>query len=720
MVIKPNVEKGAPGVPRCGVALAREDNSVVSGEVSNCDQPQKHSTNWKEPWRERPLYAQGGRQPPVERLGDGHHAVDGESGRFSNAQRKLHIFFSFNLQRTHEPCKANQNHAHSHTYDEQTNFANQPMAALNNTKPAALPPITLLGGFLGSGKTTTLKHILENRAGLRVAVLVNDAAEVNVDAENIRNSTIDSGDGVEMVQLENGCVCCSSAGDLTPALMALLKKGSSHSFDHVVIELSGISDPNNVEQALETDGFTVARKVALVDSSSFPQLYHSAEVVHEREDLTGHNHDEGDGHTCMLDMNIIQLLLAQIETADVVLANKCDVATKDEVQTTVNACRVLNSDASIVPTKFGDATLYDVLPTASIVEAAGSASGVQTTHELMVNGLNCGGCGGALKTALMAVEGVTQVTAETKSDTGKHPNKVVVEGTCSAKALHMAIVQLDRGRKKFTLAEKGAGSEDYKEVSCSSEARTSVPNSADQLGFQTHVFRARRPFSMKRLCEIFDRWPLPIKQLNLWKDGKFLTPDVPEDKDSTFVGVFRSKGTCWVDVDHRIAGTWSHAGRQLRFTNEGFSWWAVLPDEVMQKCLPKKEQYAAEKAHFQGEFGDRRQEVVFIGTNIDTKAIDAALESCLLTDNEMQEYRTKFAKEEKMIQASKKTPRFPVGTKVECHRCEGKFVAGTVVAHFYREPGWPSMNWAPYQIELDDGGLIFAPADVDQCIRKVK
>ena len=127
------------------------------------------------------------------------------------------------------------------------------------------PPTTLLGGFLGAGKTTTLTHLLTNREGLRVAVLVNDVAAVNVDAMALRRSTIEGGDGVEMVQLENGCVCCSAAGELAPAVEALLASGDP--FDHVVIELSGVADPANVQTSLGLSDVAVDRKVALVDTT---------------------------------------------------------------------------------------------------------------------------------------------------------------------------------------------------------------------------------------------------------------------------------------------------------------------------------------------------------------------------------------------------------------------------------------------------------------------
>ena len=210
------------------------------------------------------------------------------------------------------------------------------------------PPTTLLGGFLGAGKTTTLTHLLTNREGLRVAVLVNDVAAVNVDAMALRRSTIEGGDGVEMVQLENGCVCCSAAGELAPAVEALLASGDP--FDHVVIELSGVADPANVQASLGLSDVAVDRKVALVDASTFPELFGSIQTAGEREDLTGlGDHDDHDGpqHTCMVDRPVVELLLQQIETADVILANKVDLATEEELRLTLRACRALNEKAMI-------------------------------------------------------------------------------------------------------------------------------------------------------------------------------------------------------------------------------------------------------------------------------------------------------------------------------------------------------------------------------------
>ena len=504
----------------------------------------------------------------------------------------------------------------------------------------ARPPMTLLGGFLGAGKTATLTHLLLNREGLRIAVLVNDVAAVNVDAMALRRSTVEGGDGVEMVQLENGCVCCSAAGDLAPAVEALLARNDP--FDHVVIELSGVADPANVQASLGLGGVSVDRKVALVDASSFPELFGSIQSAGEREDLTGSTHVHGDDtpqHSCMVDRPVIELLLQQIETADVILANKVDLATEEELRLTLRACRALNEKAVILSTSFGDATLDDVLPERAVATAAVAtalATAAESEFELMLNGINCGGCGKALSKALLAVEGVTDVLAENKADTGVHPNKVLVKASCAETTVREAIATLDAGRGKFTIVKLGsdfsggalAGAEATAcdEPSCGPPAP--VPNSAAMLGFKTFVYRARLPFNQQRLYGLLRSWSLRDKVLDLADveagDVLAAAPSPSPGQDLTFAGVLRSKGTAWIDVEPRMAAAWSHAGRHLRFNNGGV-WWATLPEAVMKQCLPKPKAFAAEHANFDGEFGDRRQELVFIGTRLGIAWSDSRL-----------------------------------------------------------------------------------------------
>ena len=595
--------------------------------------------------------------------------------------------------------------------------------AVKTTAPAR-PPMTLLGGFLGAGKTTALTHLLSNREGLRIAVLVNDVAEVNVDAMSLRRTN--AGDGIEMVQLENGCVCCSAAGDLVPAIAKLLERNEP--FDHVVIEMSGVADPKNVQRSLGLGGMPVDRKVALVDATLFPELYGSVQKAGEREDLTGsHAHDDAEPHTCVVERPVVELLLQQVESADVILANKSDLASDEELRATLNACRVLNERAAILSTTFGDAALWDVLPRHAAAAAAPDTSAdavapTESVHHLMLNGINCGGCGSAVTKALMAIDGVCEVVAQSKKDTGRHPNEVVVSGAFTVEAVRQALAKLDAGRGKYTIVEPDAPPEEYRELACS-PARPQVPNSADELGFMTHVFRARRPFNEARLLELCGSWPLPSKQMCIEAFGGPRAVEAAQGKGATssvagapFAGVLRSKGTAWLDGSPREPVAWSHAGRHFQLSYHGV-WWATLPEPVMRQCLPQPDAFEAERALFEGADGDRRQELVFIGTKLNEAALTAALEGCLCTDEEMSEYRSRW------LDAYAEPPpfRFEIGARVECFgeddEANLEWSRGTVVAHHYREPDWPLEAWAPYQILLDEGELIFAPMDDDSCIR---
>ena len=205
-------------------------------------------------------------------------------------------------------------------------------------------PVTVLSGFLGSGKTTLLNHILRNREGKRVAVIVNDMSEVNIDAELVRSGGAELSHTEErMVEMTNGCICCTLREDLLLEVGKLAREGR---FDHLLIESTGVSEPMPVA---ETFTFTdeqgrslgdvaeIDTMVTVVDAFNFLQNYLTDESLADRGEVAG----EGD------ERSIVDLLTDQIEFADVVLLNKTDLVSAEEKHAVHGMIRALNPGAII-------------------------------------------------------------------------------------------------------------------------------------------------------------------------------------------------------------------------------------------------------------------------------------------------------------------------------------------------------------------------------------
>lgn len=221
-------------------------------------------------------------------------------------------------------------------------------------------PVTVLSGFLGSGKTTLLNHILHNKKGLKVAVIVNDMGEVNIDAQMIArdNNLIQSDE--KLVELSNGCVCCEIREDLIENIHELAQSGK---YDYLVIESSGISDPGPIAQTLDfvsPDGKIDIPKyarldtlVTVVDALNFFRNFGTDENVFDRG-LTENNED---------DRPIVNLLIDQIEFANVILLNKIDAIDKETQSRIESFLHKLNPNAHIIPTKFSEIDLAEILNT---------------------------------------------------------------------------------------------------------------------------------------------------------------------------------------------------------------------------------------------------------------------------------------------------------------------------------------------------------------------
>lgn len=231
-------------------------------------------------------------------------------------------------------------------------------------------PVTVLSGFLGAGKTTLLNHVLNNRQGLKVAVIVNDMSEVNIDAELVREGGANlSRTDEALVEMSNGCICCTLREDLLKEVRKLAAEGR---FDYLLIESTGISEPLPVASTFDfrdEDGNClgdVARldtMVTVVDAAHLLKDYASTDFLADRGLALGDDDERP----------LVNLLVEQIEFADVIVLNKVDIATPEQIEAARSILRALNAGARIIETTEGRADLSEILGTGRFnIEAAQS------------------------------------------------------------------------------------------------------------------------------------------------------------------------------------------------------------------------------------------------------------------------------------------------------------------------------------------------------------
>lgn len=377
----------------------------------------------------------------------------------------------------------------------------------NPAKSAPSLPVTIISGFSGAGKTALLNHLINNANGLRVGVIMNDMG-----AMQLKNGSLKRGASAvtaarsELIELNNGCICCTLRDEFVAHIAALARKGE---LDMLLVEATAISEPLPIALCFEQPepGGQLLGDVAHLDTLvTVVDAHHFLDDWDEAAPLRalGVALDESDGRT------VADLLAEQVEVANVIVVNKSDLVSAENLERLCSILRNLNPEAEIVTTMFGVVSLDSML-----------------LAELF-----------------------------------------------------------DPTRLSNVLPREN----------------TSI---ADEFGVSSFVYRARRPFHPERLWEVLhSEWP----------------------------GVLRSKGLFWLASRMSESGFWSQAGPVCSAEGAG-RWWATVPETDWPEDEDLRGSIAGE---FKGPFGDRRQELVVVGIDMDRAALRGRLDECLLDDEEMK------------------------------------------------------------------------------------
>ncbi|MFN4958419.1 MAG: GTP-binding protein [Cyclobacteriaceae bacterium] len=382
-------------------------------------------------------------------------------------------------------------------------------------------PVTVLSGFLGAGKTTLLNHVLHNREGLRVALIVNDMSEVNIDAQWVRNEVKLSRTEEKLVELSNGCICCTLREDL---INEVKKLAHQNKFDYLLIESTGISEPIPVAQTFSfvtgedlydlTQITRLDTMVTVVDALNFFKDFGSADTLQRRK-LTDDAEDK---------RTIVNLLTDQVEFANVIVLNKTDLVSETDLQFLEATLRKLNPEARLIKSTFGRVSPREILNTGTFDYGKASQSAGWIKE---LNGVH---------------------TPET-----------------------------------------------------------------EEYGINSFVFRDHRPFHPERL----------------WN---FIQSEFPTN-------IIRSKGIFWLASRPDHALLWGQAGGSTQAEVYG-KWWASVPEADRRKSRDFLANQKELQKKWSSDWGDRLNELVFIGQALDETLVKARLQTCLLTESEIVDFKS--------------------------------------------------------------------------------
>ncbi|EEU37808.1 uncharacterized protein NECHADRAFT_54697 [Fusarium vanettenii 77-13-4] len=485
--------------------------------------------------------------------------------------------------------------------------------------PKALP-VTLLSGFLGSGKTTLLQHTLRSEHGLRIAVVVNDIGAINVDASLIKKTHHLSKTQEKVIALQNGCICCTLRGDL---LEELVRLAQLQEFDYIIIESSGISEPEQVAETfdsrlaeqmdamgslegapgLDDDMLKVLRQLKAAGGlEKFARLDTTVTVIDaftmlhdfDTEDLLSSRRDDV---TPEDERTVSDLMVDQIEFADVIILNKVDMIDAKTKPRLLDLIRKLNHRAKILESSYGKVDVKQIVNTGMFnLQVAQSGYGwLQDLHDMTVREVN----GRNVLTPKPETEEYSVRSCIYTRRRPFHPRRLW------ALVYDKFILQLEHPEEEGDEEDDEEDEEDLE--------------MADYQDAEDDEQKLDEDDAMLDSEELF-------------------TPENPvilanKRKHPIFARLFRSKGEFFLATRPHRAGEWSQAGAMLTLTG-GRPWFCTLPPEEYTTGDEEVDSLVQHDIKKGGEWGDRRQELVFIGENLNHKGLEKLLDECLLTDEE--------------------------------------------------------------------------------------